>query len=129
CKDPDLAHLQARLDRAVAIEPQFERALLALQGPQAAAALARFAAGVERMPFMSAAELSIGGIACGVTRSGYTGEDGFEISVSPDHAGELAERLLGQPEGKPGGRGARGPRRLEAGPCLAGADLYRDKSP
>ena len=73
CKDADLGHLQAQLDRAVTIEPQFERALLALQGPAAAAVLARLAPGVDRMTFMSAAEVSIGGFACGVTRSGYTG--------------------------------------------------------
>ena len=93
CKEADLAHLQAHLDRAVTIQPQFERALLALQGPAAAAVLARFAAGVERMAFMSAAEVSIAGISCGVTRSGYTGEDGFEISVSAEQAAGIAERL------------------------------------
>ncbi len=69
-KDADLAHLQAHLGRGVAVEPRFERALLALQGPAAAAVLARFAAGAERMPFMSAAEVSIAGTPCFVTRSG-----------------------------------------------------------
>ena len=79
-KEADLAHLRPNLGREVAIEPQFERALLALQGPAAAAVLARLAAGgVERMPFMSAAEMTIAGAPCFVTRSGYTGEDGFEI--------------------------------------------------
>src|SRR5258708_34898367 len=100
-KEADLAHLQARLDRAITIEPRFERALLALQGPAAAAVLARFAAGVDRMPFMSAAELSIGRAPCAVTRSGYTGGDGFEISLSADHAMGVAERLLAAPEGAP----------------------------
>ena len=123
CKEADLAHLRAHLDRAVAIEPQFERALLALQGPAAAAVLARFAAVVERMAFMSAAEVSIAGISCGITRSGYTGEDGFEISVSPEQAAGLAERLLGEPEVMPIGLGARDTLRLEAGLCLYGHDI------
>ena len=129
CKEADLAHLQAYLDRAVAIEPQFERALLALQGPAAAAVLARFAAGVERMAFMSAAEVSIAGISCGVTRSGYTGEDGFEISVSAEQAAGIAERLLGEPEVMPIGLGARDTLRLEAGLCLYGHDIDETTTP
>jgi aminomethyltransferase len=129
CKQADLAHLQAYLDRAVAIEPQFERALLALQGPAAAAVLARFAPGVERMKFMSAAEVSIAGISCGITRSGYTGEDGFEISVSAEQAAALAERLLGEPEVMPIGLGARDTLRLEAGLCLYGHDIDETTTP
>ena len=129
CKEADLAHLQAYLDRAVAIEPQFERALLALQGPAAAAVLARFAPGVERMPFMSAAEVSIAGTPCSITRSGYTGEDGFEISVSAEQAAALAERLLGEPEVMPIGLGARDTLRLEAGLCLYGHDIDETTTP
>ena len=129
CKEADLAHLQAYLDRAVTIEPQFERALLAVQGPAAATVLARFAAGVERMAFMSAAEVSIAGISCGITRSGYTGEDGFEISVSPEQAAGLAERLLGEPEVMPIGLGARDTLRLEAGLCLYGHDIDETTTP
>ena len=129
CKEADLVHLRAHLDRAVTIEPQFERALLALQGPAAAAVLARFAAGVERMAFMSAAEVSIAGISCGVTRSGYTGEDGFEISVSAEQAAALAERLLGEPEVMPIGLGARDTLRLEAGLCLYGHDIDETTTP
>src|SRR2546430_13742626 len=129
CKEADLAHLQAYLDRAVAIEPQFERALLALQGPAAAAVLARFAAGVERMKFMSAAEVSIAGTPCSITRSGYTGEDGFEISVSPEQAAGIAERLLGEPEVMPIGLGARDTLRLEAGLCLYGHDIDETTTP
>ncbi len=129
CKEADLAHLQAYLDRAVAIEPQFERALLALQGPAAAAVLARFAAVVERMAFMSAAEVSIAGISCGITRSGYTGEDGFEISVSAEQAAGIAERLLGEPEVMPIGLGARDTLRLEAGLCLYGHDIDETATP
>jgi aminomethyltransferase len=128
-KEADLAHLQAHLDPAVTIEPRFERALLALQGPAAAAVLARFAAGVDRMPFMSAAELSIGGASCVVTRSGYTGEDGFEISLAADHAGGVAERLLAEPEVAPIGLGARDTLRLEAGLCLYGHDIDETTTP
>ena len=129
CKESDLAHLRARLGRGTAIEPQFERALLALQGPQAAAVLARLAAGVERMPFMSAAEVSVAGMSCGVTRSGYTGEDGFEISVSAEHAMAIAERLLAEPEIMPIGLGARDTLRLEAGLCLYGHDIDETTTP
>jgi aminomethyltransferase len=128
-KEADLAHLQARLDRIVTIEPRFERALLALQGPAAAAVLARFAAGVDRMPFMSAAELSIAGAPCTVTRSGYTGEDGFEISLAADHAVGVAERLLAEPEVAPIGLGARDTLRLEAGLCLYGHDIDETTTP
>jgi aminomethyltransferase len=128
-KEADLAHLRAHLDRAVTIEPRFERALLALQGPAAAAVLARFAAGVDRMPFMSAAEFSIAGAPCSVTRSGYTGEDGFEISLSADHAVGVAERLLGEPEVAPIGLGARDTLRLEAGLCLYGHDIDETTTP
>jgi aminomethyltransferase len=129
CKEADLAHLQARLDRSVAIEPRFERALLALQGPAAAMVLARFAAGVDRMPFMSAAELSIAGAPCTVTRSGYTGEDGFEISLAAEHAVGVAERLLAEPEVAPIGLGARDTLRLEAGLCLYGHDIDETTTP
>ena len=129
CKDGDLAHLRERLDRRVAIEPLFDRALLALQGPLAAAVLARFAPGVERMPFMSAADATLAGIACGLTRSGYTGEDGFEISLAPEHATGLAERLLAEPEVAPIGLGARDTLRLEAGLCLYGHDIDRTTTP
>ena len=128
-KDADLAHLRERLDHRVAIEPRFERALLALQGPAAAAVLARFAAGVERMPFMSAAEVSVAGIPCFVTRSGYTGEDGFEVSVAPEDAEPLAERLLGELEVAPIGLGARDTLRLEAGLCLYGHDIDETTTP
>jgi aminomethyltransferase len=128
-KEADLAHLQARLDKSVAVEPRFERALLALQGPAAAAVLARFAAGTDRMPFMTAAELSLAGIPCFVTRSGYTGEDGFEISVAAENAVALAERLLAEPEVAPIGLGARDTLRLEAGLCLYGHDIDETTSP
>jgi aminomethyltransferase len=128
-KNEDLAHLQAHLDAAIVIEPQFERALLALQGPAVAAVLARFARDVERMPFMSAADLTLGGIAAGVTRSGYTGEDGFEISLAAADAPVLAERLLAEPEVLPIGLGARDTLRLEARFSLYGNDIDETTNP
>lgn len=128
-KEADLAHLTARLDPGVAIEPRFERALLALQGPAAAAVLARFAPGIERLPFMSAAEATIAGAPCGVTRSGYTGEDGFELSLAAEHAVAVAEALLDQPEVAPIGLGARDTLRLEAGLCLWGHDIDETTTP
>ena len=129
CKDADLAHLRARLDRSVAIEPQFERALLALQGPEAAAVLARFAPGIECIPFMSSAEIDIAGVPCVVTRSGYTGEDGYEISADGGQAVAIAETLLTEPEVAPIGLGARDTLRLEAGLCLYGHDIDETTTP
>ena len=128
-KDDDLAHLTARLDRAVAIEPHFERALLALQGPEAATVLARFASGVDRMAFMSAAEAIVAGAPCLVTRSGYTGEDGFELSMDAADAALVAEALLREPEVAPIGLGARDTLRLEAGLCLYGHDIDETTNP
>ena len=129
CKAADLAHLQARLDRTVEVEPQFERALLALQGPEAAAVLARFAPGIERIPFMSATEASITGVPCIVTRSGYTGEDGYELSMAPGQANAIAETLLAEAEVAPIGLGARDTLRLEAGLCLYGHDIDETTTP
>jgi len=129
CKDADLAHLRARLDRSVTIEPQFERALLALQGPEAAPILARFAPGIDRIPFMSAAEIGIAGVPCVVTRSGYTGEDGYEIAMAGEHAVAIAETLLAQPAVAPIGLGARDTLRLEAGLCLYGHDIDGTTTP
>jgi glycine cleavage system T protein (aminomethyltransferase) len=129
-KEADLAHLQARLSPVVAVEPRFERALLALQGPQAAVVLARLAAGgVERMAFMSTAEVKIGGVPAFLSRSGYTGEDGFEISLAAADAAGLAERLLAEPEVLPIGLGARDTLRLEAGLCLYGHDIDEGTTP
>ncbi len=121
-KASDLAHLRAHLgpDRVTYLEG---RALLALQGPRAASVLARFAEGCARMPYLSAETFSIAGADAFVTRSGYTGEDGFEISLAPDQAEGVAEALLGEPEVAPAGLGARDSLRLEAGLCLYGHDL------
>ena len=115
-KDIDFAHIEERLAGRCELERLDDRALLALQGPHAVAVLERFAPDCGAMAFMSAADMDVGGIACTLTRSGYTGEDGFEISV-PDGAAEtLAAALLDQPEVKPVGLGARDSLRLEAGP-------------
>jgi aminomethyltransferase len=128
-KGADLAHIEAHLDPAVAVEPRFERALLALQGPEAAAVLARFGNGVERMAFMSAAEATVAGAPCFVTRSGYTGEDGFELSMEAGDAAQVAEALLREPEVAPIGLGARDTLRLEAGLCLYGHDIDETTTP
>jgi aminomethyltransferase len=129
CKDADLAHLRASLDKSVGIEPLFERGLLALQGPAAAAVAARFAGGLDRIPFMSAIEATIAGVPCVVTRSGYTGEDGYEIAMAPEHALTVAEALLNEPEVEPIGLGARDTLRLEAGLCLYGHDIDETTTP
>jgi len=121
-KAADLAYLRAELG-ADRIEYLEDRALLALQGPAAAAVLARFAKGCERMPYLSAANFEILGADAFVTRSGYTGEDGFEISLAAEAATGVAEALLEAPEVAPAGLGARDSLRLEAGLCLYGHDL------
>lgn len=128
-KDGDVAHLRARLGAAAGVELLEDRSLLALQGPQAAAVLARFAAGVETMPFLSCALIERPDMTLFVTRSGYTGEDGFEISVAADRAVELAELLLAEPEVIPVGLGARDTLRLEAGLCLYGHDIDESTTP
>lgn len=128
CKVQDLAHLRAGLpDHDV--EELADRALLALQGPQAAAVMARLAPDAVRLTFMSGADIAVAGHACFVTRSGYTGEDGFEISVAADAADDFARRLLAEPEVKPIGLGARDSLRLEAGLCLYGHDIDTTTSP
>ena len=128
-KDRDFAHLQAYLGPAVRIDRLDDRALLALQGPAAAAVLERLAEGIAQMRFMSAAETTLDGQRCLVTRSGYTGEDGFEVSLPAAGAQALAERLLAEPEVKPIGLGARDLLRLEAGLCLYGHDIDETTTP
>ncbi len=129
CKDADIRHLQTRIGRRCRVQPLPDRALLALQGPQAVAALARLNPAVTQLVFMTGGAFDLVGSRCFVTRSGYTGEDGFEISVPASHAEALAEALLAQPEVKPAGLGARDTLRLEAGLCLYGHDINEQTSP
>jgi len=105
------------------------QSLLALQGPEAAAVMARLESESQKLVFMTGAKFKIDGISCFVTRSGYTGEDGFEISVHNDHARRLARTLLAQAEVESIGLGARDSLRLEAGLCLYGHDLDQDTTP
>ena len=123
CKIADIAHLQANLARDCTVTPLPDRALLALQGPEAVAALAAHAPEAAALGFMSGGAMRVAGHACFVTRSGYTGEDGFEISVAASDAEALARALLADPRVKPIGLGARDSLRLEAGLCLYGHDI------
>ncbi|MEK8033298.1 glycine cleavage system aminomethyltransferase GcvT [Ideonella sp. DXS29W] len=129
CKDADIAHLSSKIGQRCEVRPMPERALLALQGPKAAEALARLAPGVATLTFMTGGVFTIAGAECFVTRSGYTGEDGFEISVHQDQAVALARELLAQPEIKPAGLGARDTLRLEGGMCLYGHDIDTTTTP
>jgi aminomethyltransferase len=122
-KAVDTAHLRLRLPETVRVVELPDRALLALQGPLAAAVLGRLAPEAAALPFMGFAPISIAGVPCWISRSGYTGEDGFEISVGADGAEALARALLAAPEVAPAGLGARDSLRLEAGLCLYGNDL------
>lgn len=129
CKLGDIAHIQAKIGSRCQVIPMPERALLALQGPKAAAALSRLAPGVEKLVFMTGGYFDVAGIPCFLTRSGYTGEDGFEISVPSSQAEALARALLVQSEVKPIGLGARNSLRLEAGLCLYGNDIDTGTTP
>jgi aminomethyltransferase len=129
CKGADVAHLRARIGERIKVEPLPERALLALQGPAAAAVMARLARGAASLRFMTFAAMDVAGMPCSVARSGYTGEDGFEIAVADAHAVELARRVLAEPEVAPIGLGARDSLRLEAGLCLYGHDIDETTSP
>ncbi len=127
--DDDFAHIAAALPPEVTLERHPDRALLALQGPLAAQALGRLTPDTAGMPFMAVAEMDIAGIPVIASRSGYTGEDGFEISVPGAHAERLAKLLLDQPEVVPAGLGARDSLRLEAGLPLYGQDLDEYTTP
>jgi len=124
-KEVDFAHIAGRLPPGMRLDPEPNRALIALQGPQAAAVLSRIVPGVEALGFMT------GGVfgPVSVSRSGYTGEDGFEISVAADGAEALARRILSEPEVLPIGLGARDTLRLEAGLPLYGQDMDETASP
>ena len=133
CKVGDIAHIQARIGTRCQVIPMPERALLALQGPQAVTALSRLAPGVEKLVFMTGGYFTVQAgtqrMEVFLTRSGYTGEDGFEISVHESDAEALAKALLAQPEVKPIGLGARNSLRLEAGLPLYGNDIDNSTTP
>jgi aminomethyltransferase len=129
CKQADYAHIEAHLPAGVRLMRAEHRGLIALQGPQAADVLARHAQGVDRMAFMSAITTRIAGVDCHVSRSGYTGEDGYEISMKGTRLLPLAAVLLGEPGLKLIGLGARDSLRLEAGLCLYGHDIDTTTSP
>jgi aminomethyltransferase len=129
CKAEDEAHLRAQLSDSCIIEALADRALLALQGPKAESVLAKFCADVAAMRFMDAGPRRIDGIDCFVSRSGYTGEDGFEISAPADKAERLAAALLDDGDVLPIGLGARDSLRLEAGLCLYGHDIDTTTTP
>jgi len=122
-KAVDLPHIETSLPPAVRLAELTDRALLALQGPLAAQVLQRLCPAAPSLPFMGVSETLIAGHPCLVSRSGYTGEDGFEVSVLAEHAEALAQALVEQPEVAPAGLGARDSLRLEAGLCLYGNDI------
>jgi aminomethyltransferase len=129
CKEEDEAHLRAHLSDTCIIETLPNRALIALQGPKAADVLAKFCPEAPAMKFMDAGPHSVNGIACFVSRSGYTGEDGYEISIPADQAEALTVALLDHANVLPIGLGARDSLRLEAGLCLYGHDIDTTTTP
>lgn len=129
CKTDDLHRMRAAIGDRCRIDELTERALLALQGPAACDVLAAMAPALGRMPFMTAGEVELAGITCGISRSGYTGEDGFEMSVPAAAAADLARMLLANDAVAPIGLGARDSLRLEAGLCLYGQDLNMQTTP
>ncbi len=128
-KHGDIAHMESRLPRGVVLDHMREQALLALQGPKAVKALARLAPGVDQLGFMTGGAFELGGAPAWISRSGYTGEDGFEISIPAARAAEVAGLIGSQPEVKPIGLGARDSLRLEAGLPLYGHDLDPETTP
>ena len=125
----DIAHLREHLPDEVSLNHLDDTALLALQGPEAAAALERHAPGISALTFMKGGAFRLGGIDAWISRSGYTGEDGFEISIPADEAARIAELLCAEPEVQPVGLGARDSLRLEAGLPLYGHDMTEDFEP
>ena len=129
CKEADFAYLQSRLPKGIRFFEMPDRALIALQGPAAAGVLAQIAPKTMVMRFMSASSAELGPFDCHISRSGYTGEDGFEISIAEKYAVEACELLLAHPDVQPIGLGARDSLRLEAGLCLYGHDIDTSTSP
>jgi aminomethyltransferase len=128
-KEGDFAYIREKLKGAAALTPRFDRALLALQGPLAAEVLERHAPGISQMTFMQVRRASVAGAPAIVSRTGYTGEDGFEISLEGTDAERVARALLGESEVLPIGLGARDSLRLEAGLCLYGHDIDTSRNP
>src|SRR4029079_2300092 len=129
CKAEDEAHLRAHLSEDCVIDSLADRALIALQGPKAESALAKLCADVSAMRFMDTGPRKVAGFDCFVSRSGYTGEDGFEVSVPAAPAEALVTALLDNPDVMPIGLGARDSLRLEAGLCLYGHDIDTTTTP
>jgi aminomethyltransferase len=128
-KKQDFAYIGGRLAGAANLKPAPDRALLALQGPKAEAALERHAPGISEMFFMQARRATVAGVPAIISRTGYTGEDGFEISIAGKDGERVARALLGEPEVIPIGLGARDSLRLEAGLCLYGHDMDESTDP
>ncbi|PKQ01323.1 MAG: glycine cleavage system protein T [Alphaproteobacteria bacterium HGW-Alphaproteobacteria-12] len=129
CKDADFAHIEKHLPAGIVLRRIEDRALIALQGPKAVDVFARFAPEAAGQAFMTGMEMNVAGFACIVSRSGYTGEDGYEVSVANKDAVALTKKLLGEAEVKPIGLGARDSLRLEAGLCLYGHDIGETTTP
>ncbi len=129
CKHADTKHLMNNIGNRCQVIPLPDRALLAVQGPKAVDAVARLAPELVALKFMDTIHVTLAGAPCFVSRSGYTGEDGYEISVPSEHAEAVAKALLTQPEIRPAGLGARDTLRLEAGLCLYGHDIDQDTTP
>jgi aminomethyltransferase len=128
-KEGDFAYIAEKLNGAATLTPRPDRALLALQGPQAGAVLERHAPGLDQLTFMKVVRTTVAGAPAIVSRSGYTGEDGFEISLECVDAERVARVLLAEPEVLPIGLGARDSLRLEAGLCLYGHDIDETTDP
>jgi aminomethyltransferase len=129
CKVGDVAHITDRIGKRCEVRPLPDKALLALQGPKAADVMRRLVPGAEKLVFMTAGRFTWKSVPLHVTRSGYTGEDGFEISLPGDQAEAFARALLAEPEVAPAGLGARNSLRLEAGLCLYGNDIDTTTTP
>ena len=128
-KEGDFAFMAEKLDGAAKLTPRFDRALLALQGPLAAQVLERHSPGISQLTFMKVVRATVAGAPAIISRSGYTGEDGFEISLEGADADRIARLLLGESEVLPIGLGARDSLRLEAGLCLYGHDIDETRNP
>ena len=129
CKMKDFTHLKAHLEGSIEIEKLDNYALLALQGPQSAEVLSKFCPEIKNLAFMTKQNALIKGINANISRSGYTGEDGFEISVKNSDCLDLVDILTSEPDVEPAGLGARDTLRLEAGLCLYGNDLDESITP